>query len=369
MSFNQAADDPGSLPPTIALHYSQFVTPAITFMMIGATMGAVLVSILLALLFFSTSSMARKPIFILNVLAVFLGIAGAILSIYEEIRTLKYPSIPLSSHAIIAMGAVNGITPTLVDSILLLRMHAVFPLQKRRGVLYAVIMGIPVILKIGRLINAVIFMDNYARNIHTLLAAQTGPAGGSILETSHLPSVKIEWSCQLFDDVYSSGIFIVQMYRQGALQNHIHCSRTRQIKSLFWICTSTFVFPVVLGVIQLCVYITSPKNYLLALYVQEVNFHFTIIGVVFATVWAAEGRWAAARQLDDASALVVGGPRQFAASTLQSRSTVLRIEIPKVDQTQEGDKQAPFASDLLSSVISHIHAEPFRIEGTEKAVV
>lgn len=66
----------------------------------------------------------------------------------------------------------------------------------------------------------------------------------------------------------------------------------QKIRTLFWISTSNFVFPVILGVAQLSIYMMSVDNYLLALYVEEVNFSFTIMGVVFATVWAAESRWA-----------------------------------------------------------------------------
>jgi len=53
-----------------------------------------------------------------------------------------------------------------------------------------------------------------------------------------------------------------------------------------------------MGIIQLTIYMAT-GNYLLALYIEEVNFHFTIIGVVFATVWAAEVRWASTRGYHD----------------------------------------------------------------------
>ena len=56
-----------------------------------------------------------------------------------------------------------------------------------------------------------------------------------------------------------------------------------------------------LGIVQLVIYMAKPKDYLLAVYVEETNFHLNIIGLVFATVWAAEGHWADANDIKDPS--------------------------------------------------------------------
>lgn len=61
------------------------VGPALNFIMIGATMGSAHVTMLMALFFFSTPILRRKPVFSLNVLALLLGIAGAVTNIYEEV--------------------------------------------------------------------------------------------------------------------------------------------------------------------------------------------------------------------------------------------------------------------------------------------
>ena len=68
-----------------------------------------------------------------------------------------------------------------------------------------------------------------------------------------------------------------------------------KIKDAFWISTYSFVFPVLLSVAQIVSYMAS-KNYILAMYIEQVNIHFTIIGLVFATVWAAERDWENARR-------------------------------------------------------------------------
>jgi len=71
---------------------------------------------------------------------------------------------------------------------------------------------------------------------------------------------------------------------------------SQTIKSLFWIAVSNFVFPVILGVAQLATYLSNP-NSLTPLYIEGVNFHFTIMGVVFATLWVAESEWAGTRNI------------------------------------------------------------------------
>lgn len=282
------------LPPP-GTNWLAVIDSALVFLMIGATMGAVTVAMLLALLFFSTANLRRKPVFILNVVALLLGITGAVINIYEEVHTLKYPTIPLSPRVIIAIGTIDGIAPTLVDSILILRVYSVFPPRSTPRIQFIVLMGVPILISIARLINAIIYLTSYARTIH----ASTGAGGAAVLVTSPLPSVKIEWFLQVFDDLFLSLVFLSRVYRHGMSKEPQTVSE--KIKTLFWISASNFVFPVMLGIVQLVIYMAKPKEYLLAVYVEETNFHLNIIGLVFATVWAAEGHWADANDIKDSS--------------------------------------------------------------------
>ncbi|KAJ7090822.1 hypothetical protein B0H15DRAFT_778903 [Mycena belliarum] len=284
MSSNSSDPEVIPSPPPGTIWVAE-IGPALNFLMIGATMGSALVCMLMALFFFSTATMRRKPVFILNVLGLCLGVAAAITNVYEEFRTLLYPNIPLNHHVIIAMGAFDGLTPTLIDAILLLRLYTVYPYACTPRLKFFFILGIPIATKIGRIINAAMFLNSYAHTIH----ANTGVGGAAVLITSRLPSIKIEWGLQVFDDIFSSTVFLARIYKHSVFRE----SRTvsQAVKSLFWISASNFVFPVILGVAQLAIYVASPDDYLTALYVEAVNFHFTIMGVVFATLWVAEGRW------------------------------------------------------------------------------
>ena len=68
-------------------------------------------------------------------------------------------------------------------------------------------------------------------------------------------------------------------------------SFSKKLRTLFWLFISNFALPVLLSVAQLVVYLASPDDYQTAEYIEQINDHFTIICVVFATVWAFEGSW------------------------------------------------------------------------------
>lgn len=115
-----------------------------------------------------------------------------------QCHAFLHPDIPLNKHVIIASAGFHGIVPIFIDSILLLRLYAAYPYRYTSRWRFAFIMGFAVLLKIGRLINTGIFVSYFSRTI----TATTGVEGAAILVTSKLPSIKIEWTLQVVDDVY-----------------------------------------------------------------------------------------------------------------------------------------------------------------------
>lgn len=120
-----------------------------------------------------------------------------------------------------------------------------------------------------------------------------------------LNSVMSRWSSVIFiTRVYKSSSYRTgtnRMYLIWSLLLHIGLTSFRtesvsqRIKGLFWISVSNFVFPLILGIVQLVLYLSIPDDYLTALYIEVANLHVIVIGVVFATVWMAEGNWASSR--------------------------------------------------------------------------
>ncbi|EIM86423.1 uncharacterized protein STEHIDRAFT_57338 [Stereum hirsutum FP-91666 SS1] len=196
MSLNTSAPlIPLAPPGTI---WVAAVGPALGFLMIAATMGSALVVMLAALFFFSTPNLWKKPVFILNVFSLLVGIAYACIDIYEEFHALLHPTALLNPKLSLAIGGFDGFTPTLIDSILLFRLYAVYPYDRTPRLKFLFIMSIPVMIKIGRIINASLFLNDYANTI-----AATNNIGGSaaVLLTIRSPFIKVEWSLQILDDV------------------------------------------------------------------------------------------------------------------------------------------------------------------------
>lgn len=75
-----------TLPPGVAA-YVKTITSSLTLLVIGAVWAAVLVPLLILLLFFSTPSLRRRPIFLMNLVSVSLGITLGIINTKLFVRT------------------------------------------------------------------------------------------------------------------------------------------------------------------------------------------------------------------------------------------------------------------------------------------
>ena len=97
---------------------------------------------------------------------------------------------------------LSGILPTYIDFVLLLRLHAVFPPHVIGRRWYIIIMGVPIVINLGRLANTLIYTVAYSRNTYGLsYNSESGVAGAGILPKLHLPSATIEWALQIVADV------------------------------------------------------------------------------------------------------------------------------------------------------------------------
>lgn len=105
------------------------------------------------------------------------------------------------------MSSLAGIVPTLADAILILRLYAVSPLRQTSRARFLFIIGVPILVTIGRLINGSIFIVNYAQHMLQLANTSTGAGTAMVVVTSRLPCVTIEWSLQVFIDMYGSSLF------------------------------------------------------------------------------------------------------------------------------------------------------------------
>ena len=95
----------------------------------------------------------------------------------------------------IAIGIIGAFQSILVDLILLVRLISVHPLSHLGLARFVLLTSLPVLLKIARVVNIIIF-------IKVLVDAARGPLGPEniAIAWATTPYLKIEWSAQVVDN-------------------------------------------------------------------------------------------------------------------------------------------------------------------------
>ncbi|KAG7093929.1 hypothetical protein E1B28_007564 [Marasmius oreades] len=277
-------------PPPEGLAYLAAIRPSLNLLMIGTVFTSLLVPIAVALFVFSTPSLRRKPIFILNVIAVLLGIAEGILNGYLEITAIISPHIVIHPTAYTAFTCLCLLVPLFSECILLLRLVAVYPLRQTSRSMLVVVFAPPVIFKIVRLVNIGIFLGQWVKQLGTA----GSPIAAGQATWGQQPWTKIEWFLQLADNIYASVLFLIRLNSGRGLATASTVSKAdsyaARLKALFWIAISNFVFPVLLSLAQL-IFAFRDSSYLDGGYIFLTNNYVEIIGVLMATVWVAGSHW------------------------------------------------------------------------------
>ncbi|KAJ8078441.1 hypothetical protein PM082_012723 [Marasmius tenuissimus] len=279
-----------SVPDPLALFVEAIRAP-LNMLIIGAVWSAALVPLLVILFFWSTPSLRRQPIFIMNVAAVVLGIIVGILDIKLSVGRILNPTQAFPASYLLAFTGMVILLPVFVDCILAFRLYAVYPPRTTKKPLLALIF-LPIILfKIARLTNLLVFIVQYAIEC----------AGVSDLEANilfqqiwdHGVATKIEWIAQVVDNCYTSGWFLWRLRTSYSLErgNGIVMSQgssytTRRIQTLFYWALSSFFFPCVFSIIQVAI-VFNNRDFFLGAYIFVTNLYLEIICVLLATIWTA----------------------------------------------------------------------------------
>lgn len=202
--------------------------------MIGHTFLTLLLPLFIALFYFSTPQSRRRPIFVLNVVVIILAFIGGVMidalavselspqgrvgertsllmDIYRFIpccpfkihgpqqcatlSTVPWLQISFLTQVNIAIGIIGAFQNIFVDFILLIRLTSVHPLSHLGLIRFGILTALPVLLKIARVTNMIIF-------IKALADASRGPLGAENLAIvwATTPYLKIEWSAGVVDN-------------------------------------------------------------------------------------------------------------------------------------------------------------------------
>ncbi|KAJ6534108.1 hypothetical protein B0H19DRAFT_1271853 [Mycena capillaripes] len=153
---------PTALIVPIIEEYAEGIRPAFAFILIPAIFGSMLVPLLILLFFLSTPQIRRKPIFVLNVISVGLGIIAAGLDVHLTMMAILFPFTPTVSAENLVFTILDLWMSWFAEGILLIRVAIVFP-RSRLPVLFA----FPIVAKIARMVINIIFSVQWEkRNIH-----------------------------------------------------------------------------------------------------------------------------------------------------------------------------------------------------------
>ncbi|KAF8270792.1 hypothetical protein EI94DRAFT_1570001 [Lactarius quietus] len=133
----------------------------LTTVLIVAPLGATLVPIIGTLIFFAPSESRKRPVFLLNILACLLGICQAVFFTSLNSFVLLHPDSYVSRTTLIAAIAVLLAPPILVDSILLFRLLAFYPIQLTLRKTLIAILTPTCLVKAARLACLIAFIVTY----------------------------------------------------------------------------------------------------------------------------------------------------------------------------------------------------------------
>ncbi|KAF8624144.1 hypothetical protein AX17_007207 [Amanita inopinata Kibby_2008] len=352
-----------NIPPSIAAIINEVAAgfrQPLNILIINCTFSAMLVPLLVALFFFSTKALRRKPIFIFNVLSILLGLSLSLVTTMFSYLTATHPLETAKRSVFISSATLLGFTPLIAESILLVRLWAVHPYGKTPLKVFLIIY-VPIgLIKIARTVNLSIFVVGISK----LLIP--GDLGFRQLREhwTGLPGYRIEWFLQVADNSLASLFFLLKL-NEGktiAMKHHAQdssrMSYTSKLQALFWICVFNFVIPVILSIAQLIViFLNSDVFKVYPIFL--VNIYVEIIGVLLATVWAEGIKWQ-----DDRDDRDGGKPRTAGAISLPS----IRFARNNFSASSPGSEQSVDSRLERGITDAMIHEEPKnKNEGEDQA--
>ncbi|GJE96434.1 hypothetical protein PsYK624_126310 [Phanerochaete sordida] len=317
-------------PPPPGLNYIAAIRPVLTIIIIATIFVGVFITLLATLFLLSTRDLRRQPIFVLNVLILFLGVALCSLTSWLDINAILRPLD--ANNAQLPASALVSIAPIVVESVLFVRIFAVYPWSKISTRMKLLAYGFPVALRTARAINIVFGLIEAAgiyRNNQGL--------GISVAQRAwHTNLTKVECFLQLVDNTYMSVLFLWKLRQATKLSDNIRIrsssSYTKRVRTLTWIVSSNFVIPDFLSLIQL-IGLFLPQTTNVEVYIVGIFFTnpcIEIISVLFATVWAASNHWRADSDAPPPSFSISLGSRSTECSSFPDRRHSRIVRSPTV---------------------------------------
>ncbi|KAJ7586024.1 hypothetical protein C8J56DRAFT_940124, partial [Mycena floridula] len=285
------ANPESTVPQAIIEQYVQGIRPLFSYILSFTVFSAMLVPLLIMLLSLSTSQSRRTPIFILNVIQIFLGLGTGITTIHLTIQNIFSPFSSLNVIQNYACHILLMWLPWLTEAILLLRLFIVFTPTHRHFSSMASLLAPSVICKTARFVINIVCYLQWAKHTSNL----TGANFNTGVQSFDTWLAKVGWSLEILDNGYVSFMFLWRLSRQTHLfdgstigrveSGSSKASLTSRLKTLFWIASTNFIFPLVFLTCQLILALAGKD--LVVETMNIINTYVSIISTVFATIWSS----------------------------------------------------------------------------------
>ncbi|THU90785.1 hypothetical protein K435DRAFT_841293 [Dendrothele bispora CBS 962.96] len=248
-------------------------------------------SLFVALVYSSNQKSRRTPLFWFSVVAIGFGTVPSILFLKLLVQSFVKAvgaTTEFIKPYIFALSFFSYFSSIFVDSILLLRIVAVFPPARMPRKSVVAVFGPLLIVKlarIGTVIAAVFHFISFSRTVSPEHPQELYPAA------TKLPEPKAVWSLQLMDNAICSFLFLYKLHKIQSLSLSLgkNTPYIKRLHTLFILAISNFVFPVIFVIVQL-IFISRDISYLPIACLNVSGVNIEVIGVLFATIWSAQLR-------------------------------------------------------------------------------
>ncbi|KAF8336199.1 hypothetical protein F5887DRAFT_577057 [Amanita rubescens] len=277
---------PPSSPPgeIINIIVSSF-KPLYQLLIVTCVCSAMLIPLFVLLLFSSNAETRRKPIFIANMISIVIGqiLAGVCIALIQSelLNPLQVTNIPLT----LMYNILIGFSPLFVESILLIRLWAIYPFRTTPLRRFLAIFMPITLIKLARLasvVTYVVYLYNELKDDNQTLFWFRD------MRRTRLRNYTVEWFLQVADNASVSVLFLMKLNEVRTFKSGVR-GWSSVLQAFFWITISNFVIPAILSVIQLAVIWTS-RDFMVVALICTVNIYVEIIGVLLATILAVGSR-------------------------------------------------------------------------------
>ncbi|KAI0632654.1 hypothetical protein C8Q77DRAFT_1158137 [Trametes polyzona] len=310
MSLNTTAGPPApdSTLQADGLTTAGDLNSSLSILLVGTIGSAFLVPISTAVLFFSSQKAHQRPMFLLILVSLVLGVGEGALNMYNQINSIRHVAVPTAVTTTYTF--VHLFLPLINEFVLVFRVTAMHPIKKLTRHWRVLLYGPITLFKIARFVLLVSIAVSWIANTRNLPAPVRGGLD-ALTEINKLPS-RVRWALQLADTLFMSAVFFpLQGLKRHPKQKssahpparptahpparesashgphgHEPAEPTffKRLVILFWAAVSSFVFPMLLNAVQF-VLVLVQDGVLQVPALFAVNNQAGIIGMVFATIW------------------------------------------------------------------------------------